>query len=666
MTRSRVSRAILASFVCLGSTVGCGGEAPVTQVPAVASKPPPPPPPLDVSAVPAPGGLLVSGALARPSASLGRIKTWVPVPLPQSEQATELLLGEAAGAIVDLDQPVHFAAALGSAPKGGGGALGALEGGVLFAVSAAVQNVDAAKSALSEHYKIVPGPNGTFFLSGQAAPKPPSDSDDEDEDGSQETKRACELAPAFGAAPYRLVCAYGNDKALNELGPWLTRGATRQAVTSDLHVDLRMDPVHGFLEGDGKALIDLAVGFLAASLPLPSLRDLTSSLLHDAADFMLDTDGESFDVVLGDAGIHVGATLSLPRTSSTMARVITSGADRNGPPPADFWQLPADATIAGFTRGLDGSLLAHGRELVFKVIDDGLAQATVPAADRHAVTDALDKVVSFSPATFAAGIDADVASKVAAALTPPPETAAAAPEPPNPWSSASQLFGWQVFDVHRPAEEFTGAVKAFAAAWNRPALAAAYRAKLKGAAFPSLRTVTMPKGKAWAKGAAQYVFEVAAPKATAPKGAKAKAPLKPFALHALVVPDGDHVWVSIAGDEATAVAKLAAASGGGDSLKGRAELAPLQSATVGTAGFFTIRSFFSEFALAGALFDGMLHDVTEPLREIEQLPQHGTTPWRITSTASSPVPPSSVTIALDVPRGAIDDVTSLVLHHGGF
>jgi hypothetical protein len=674
MTRCRAARAIVASFICagLGSTVACGGEAPVTQVPAVASTPPPPPPALDVSAVAAPGALVVSGALARPSASLARVRSWAPIPMPQSEQATELLLGEAAGAIIDLDQPVHFAVALG-APKSGGGPLGVLEGGALFAVSAGVQNLDAAKSALAEHYKLVAAPNGVFLAVPQAgASKASSDGDDDDEDGAQDVHRSCELAPAFGAAPYRLVCAYGNDKALNELGPWLTRGATRLPVTSDLHVDFRMQPLQGFLEGEGKALVDLAVGFLAASVPFPSVREILSNGLHDLVDFELDCDNAIFDVALGDGGLHATSRWSLRHSKSTLTRLILGGAERNAPAPPEFSHLPGDATLASFSRGVGGAPLAHFDDLMRRGADEMLTQIGVPPPDRQALIDAADKFAVLSPVAFAAGIDADVVGKVVVSLTPPPDPPGGPPaESPKPWIASPQLLGWQVYDVQRPGDEFADAIKALVAARNRPGLATALqkRANANGIPLPSLRSVPMPKGKTWPKGAAQYVFEVEAPKAAAAaaKGAKPKSPPKPFTVHALVVPDGVHAWLSLAGDEATAAAKLTAASAGvGDTLGGRADLSALKSASVGSGGFFTIRGLFVAAAFLGALFDDTSHDELDLLNELAVLPQHGTSPWVFTSGASAPTAPSIVTTSIDVPRGAIDDLMAVVLHHGSF
>jgi hypothetical protein len=125
--------------------------------------------------------------------------------------------------------------------------------------------------------------------------------------------------------------------------------------------------------------------------------------------------------------------------------------------------------------------------------------------------------------------------------------------------------------------------------------------------------------------------------------------------------------VSLAGDEATAAAKLAVASAGvGDTLGGRADLGALKSASMGAGGFFTIRGLFVAAAFLGALFDDTSHDELEVLNELALMPQHGTSPWVVTSTASAPAAPSTLTTSIDVPRGAIDDVMAFVLHHGSF
>ncbi|MGH7437205.1 MAG: hypothetical protein ACRENE_16135, partial [Polyangiaceae bacterium] len=65
--------------------------------------------PPDVSEVPAPATLVVSGRLARPVASLGVVRGWSQLPMIQAEEIAELLAGPLLGPLVDLDAPIDFA-----------------------------------------------------------------------------------------------------------------------------------------------------------------------------------------------------------------------------------------------------------------------------------------------------------------------------------------------------------------------------------------------------------------------------------------------------------------------------------------------------------------------------------------------------------------------------
>jgi len=88
----------------------CGGaEAPPPPAAAPAPAPVAAPPPPDLSEVPAPSLLVVSGRIGKLSASLATVHGWTKLPMPQSEQVSELLTSEAVGAVVDLDQPIDFA-----------------------------------------------------------------------------------------------------------------------------------------------------------------------------------------------------------------------------------------------------------------------------------------------------------------------------------------------------------------------------------------------------------------------------------------------------------------------------------------------------------------------------------------------------------------------------
>src|SRR5580704_19702238 len=88
-----------ASLVAL--LAGCGGGAPPPQAPppAPTAAPVAAAPVYDLSAVPQPAGLVVSGRVAKLSASLAAVHGWTQLPMPKSEQVSELLTTEAVGAL---------------------------------------------------------------------------------------------------------------------------------------------------------------------------------------------------------------------------------------------------------------------------------------------------------------------------------------------------------------------------------------------------------------------------------------------------------------------------------------------------------------------------------------------------------------------------------------
>lgn len=656
----RVARAIPvhASAVLVSAAVACGGASPSTQAPAAVARPalsPPPPPPPDLSAVDPPATMIVSGRLARPSAALAAVRGWSNLPMPQSEQATELLLGDALGALIDLDQPVDFAAAVGKG-RSATRALG-IDASPLLAVSAAIKNIDAAKAALSDHYKLVPADNGALTI--QSLDRSSHADDDEDEDAPGE-RRSCEIAPAYGSAPTRLVCAFGDDAALRELGPWLTRGATRTPSKADAHADVRLQPLKALIAQQGKMMGALVGGLLSGSLPLPSLRDLAVNAVDDFVDFVLDLDTVSVDLNLEDTGARAVIAAAFSTTKSTMARLVTAQPDRAGPPPALFWQMPADATSAGFSRGTDPALLAHAWGLLRRIAGEELASDGVGPADRKAIADALDKLPISDPAVIAAGVDVDAVTKAVAANAPGGGAAGTTPEGSIAWGVAAQLFGWHVAAVEEATPQCAAAIKDLASAWSRPSVVAAYRTKLKGAAPPALRTTPAPKGRTWPKNTAQYVLEWEPP-ASSGRAAKPPAPgghsRSKIEIHCLVVPDGPRTWIAVAADEALAVSKLVAAmSGSGETLAAKTELAPLKEASVGTAGFWTLREFAGEGAAIMSV-----GGLTEPFAEIAQLPQRGATPITFTSTAKKS--PAGTVWTMQLPRGAIQDFIIMVLRH---
>ena len=701
------SAATIAGFGFFLFDAGCGGaSAPALEAPALAAAPPKapkiePPAPVDLSAVPSPPSLVLSGRWANPNASLVTLRAWSKLPTPQSAQATEALLGEPLGDLVNLDAPIDFAVAFGrvTAPKADGDptkppAASPSQsfdlGSPRVVVSAAVTDFEAARAALAEHYKLTRGANGVLRIEGLgeraagagdapgasgASGQASGDSNDApgtgDSDEDPESRRTCELAPAYGASPVRLLCAWGDPRALGELGPWLTRTVTRTAPRSDFHADLAMQPVKAAIGDRLKMILSIVGGLAATTMPEPGARDLVVALLGDLGDFFLDLGGASFDLDLSEPVVRARETLTFDGASSAITRLLTANPDPAAAAPPVFWQMPRDASTAFFERGIDAHDFARGRELVTKALSDLLGEGGVKRADRDAIVAALGKLPSSAPCAYASGLDMAAVENGLGAWTGLAAGASAGERFEALRAALEAGVGWHVAALDEPPARMAAAMNELVAAANRPGVVAALRDKMKDIGTISLHALPMPKraaGDPWPKGSLHFVLEVARPGVSG----RARVAAKPLALHALLVPEGARTWVAGAGDDATAAAKLTAAmAGAGPTLTASAELAPLRNAVAGAGGFFSLRSVAAMW-LPVVLFVGSNDDASEVVQALGELPHQGTDPvtfWTTatTSTPASPAPPArTVTAKMEIPRGAIEDIIGVVLKHGPF
>jgi hypothetical protein len=653
------------------------GSAPPPQVPAapkpvVQAAPPPP----DLSPVPVPASLVVSGRIARLSASLATVHGWTKLPMPQSEQVTELLTSEAVGPIVDLDQPVDFAVAV----TGSGAKMKDLT-----AISAAVKDPEKVKATLSERYKLVPGDNGATLLQGLGKPRGKEEDEDTDDDGKpdreeEESARTCELAPAAGDAPVRMVCAW-SPRALTELAPWLTRTASRAPSSGDLHVEVHMAPLQPTI-AEQKRLLGMVVGSLLGSrMGMSSARELALAFGTDMADLAADLDGATLDVTLGDVGAQAALTLKLSGHSSAIGRVLTGRADRSGPAPAAFWQLPADADFAMFNRGIEEAELSKARALLLQLAGDLLADAGVKDPERKTIVDALGKLVTSSPVVYGSGLDETAVRRTLAAEKAISPGADPSERHEAMRQSLEALLGWRIAEVDEPPARIAGAIKELSAAIGRPSVAAAF--KSKDVPLPSLRAVPVARGTGLPAAAQHYVLELhpterklahaahaaqVAPPARPAPPKKPVAPARPVQVHLYVVPQGDRTWIALGGDDVVTSARLATAlASSGDKLSARGDLASLRDAKVGAGGFFTARGVPEGATQLALLFNPIAaRDPWEAFEEAAQMPHRGVVPIVFSLTAEAGAGAPTPTLRLQVPRDAIEDVVTAILRHGGF
>jgi hypothetical protein len=639
MLSRRIQRAASLSAALVSvSLASCGGpQPPAPQAPAApassAAVAPPPPPPPDLGAVPDPVNLTVSGRLATPGASLALVHRWSQLPLVQADQVTELLAGEALGPIVDLDAPIDFAVAtVGEGMRMRG----------LLAVSAGVRDGEAARAALGERYKLVPAGNGALLIQGLGRAHRRDDEGDPDDGGGND--RTCELAPSSGTPTTRLVCAW-DPKALSELGPWLTRTAPRAASRGDLSVDVRMQSLRSTLVGFKRMASVLLGGLLGGRATAQGTRDALLTVAGDLLDFAIDLDVLSLQVDLTDVAAQARATMKFAGATSTLTRMAMAHADGGATPPAPFWQLPPDADVAVFDRGVDPADLARVVRVALKLLDQVLADAGLKDVDRKALLDALGKIPPSAPVVYASGLDAAAVEK---AVEGAKDATAAKP---SAQALAEGLLGWRLVEIDEPSARLAGVLKELVAAWGRPGIAAAYAAGAKGSKPPTVRAQPLPRGVALPKGTLHYALAlpVARDKAAVPAKPGGPSP-GPLTVHLLLAPDGPRAWLAIGGDVAALASKLAGAVGAAGTV--RPDLAALDHAKVGAAGFVDVRSL-PEVALQLAILGAEpVPGLLAALEHVATLPHRGLTPVVFSLTAQ---PDASVVATLQVPRDAIED-----------
>ncbi len=625
--------------------------------------------------MPEPDGLVVAGGMANVAASLAHVHGFTQLPMPQSEQLTELLTGEAIGPVIDDAQPVYFALAI----VGSGLRMKPPH----FALSAAVKDVEQVKASLAERFKLVPGENGVTLIQGLgrgAHGAPDTDAeDDDDKPGASgggddaDGGRTCELAPSAGEAPVRLVCGI-SEAALQALGPYLTRTAPRRAPPTDLHAEVRMAPMQPSI-AEGKKLVSmLAGGMLGAGMHMDWAKDVIQAFVADGMDFASDLDGMTFDTSLDDARASQRWAMKIGGTSSVLARLALAHADRSGPPPATFWSLPGDADVAFYSQGFDEDTLGRARQIVIDALAGALVDMGAKAADAKALANAVGHVLSGAPMAYASGLDtAAVRVALAAEAAKPPEGPA---HLEAARATGQALLGWRVAVIDEKSAALTARLKELSALVGRASIVAALRAHDKAYQPPALTSAPLPRGAALPAGSTHWVTQL--PPASergrdvehsGDKSAAAKKPEpapKALVMHTLIVPDGDRTWLAIGGDELALASRIAAAVAhkadkqDKQALDGRADLASLKTASVGGAGFFTGRGMLELFITPGMTTPR--RRLGEDLAELDRLVNKGASPIVFTSSAAA----GTATAELIVPRGAIEDLVGAILRHGGF
>lgn len=672
----RAHRVFCFPLVLAGASVAACGSPP----PAATVGTPRPTPtaakdkPIDVSPVPEPPGLVVVGRVNKPDAIVGAVGAWTRLPLPSGADLVRSIADDSVAEVVDLSQPIDGAVTVGLSRRGVD---------PVYAFSVAVKSYDEAKAKLGAAHRLVAGENGQFKVEGLGKRRPPpslaprarSEEEDDEDDGGE----GCVLAPAAQGA--RLVC--GESAALESLVPYLSRTLPRERWASDVHVEVRPEPVRAPLQELRASLPVLARSLLGSQSP--AVRELVDASLGEVMDIVNDAQKLSVDAQIADSGVVATTRFEFQSTTSLFARLLTT--DRADAPPAAFWHLPAETDLGFFGRGADPKLFDRPRELLANLMLDATESFGMPEAEQRAMKDLVaDRMLPLftgGPGVYGKGFDPAATEKASAQLASvkPGDLAA---EAEARLRLGEQLVGWHLYQVNEPVAKVGPILKDWPALWNRPAFAKWAKTKSTAATLPRMRVVppppgvTLPKdtvhleiaipredlvdhGGAPTAGAGDSAGRPSTKRAPAAKpAAPKKIAQKPVVVHVLAVPDGAATWIALGLDVKLVAQKAAASisSAPDASTLGKAPgMEALREGKLNGGGFATLRGVALLTAIA-------LEPARSAFPKLAALPHRGADPILFTGhaeAASANAKGGASVGTVLVSRAVIEDIVKLAM-----
>jgi hypothetical protein len=538
------------------------------------------------------------------------------------EDVVALLFGERAPGLVDLEKPIDLAATSDS-----------------WAVSLAVSSLDAARTALPPRLKLMPADNGALWIDGLSGPG---------DHGTGRHARACELAPAAGDSPWRLVCA-SNPGALSDLAPFLTRTASRRAVSTDVHVEQRMDRAQA--GGLRTTIPDFVGGTLHIHSSEPAWVDLLDAFAGEMSGLEMDVDRVTLDGKLEDGAVQLELKTTFRSAAAQTTRILAGHPERIDTPPGSFWRLPRDSDVALFERGIDTERIAGARDRVLRLVSSGFEKGDLDAADRDALTAALGKLVtSPAPAVFARGVDLPVVVRDLRAAQDGKDVARELARR----SAGAQAAGWWMAGLDEPAARVQAAMKELAAAWNRPGTQAWVKAQGDKDA-PTLAIAATEPSLGLPAGTTHLLLTVPAPRwPPPPKGAP---PWPPYRFHTFAIPDHGQVWLVAGLDAGVLAARMRDVLSGAPArtLAGRSELEGLKTTQATFGVFVTPRGLWT--GNPGLWVDFAASEASTTYARVEALGDRAMAPTVLTASSFAPTrdtPGGGFVVTLRIAKSAVD------------
>ncbi|MFO0678692.1 MAG: hypothetical protein U0169_19325 [Polyangiaceae bacterium] len=617
-TRSVPSISAPASFVpwlSLGLVVAaCGGEAPAAKAPeAPAAKPVAPVKErVDVSQVPVPKNLVVDGRLANPARVLGIVNGWVAKEMPSfpkavtGENLAQLVLDENVGDVFDLREPVDFALAVD------------MGGRESFAVSFPLRSLDTIRPALEAHFTLAALDNGVLRLDPprrapvEKKPKKRVDVDDEEDADDEPMEglhgKACVVAPAAGAAAFRLVCSR-RDRMLTDLAPYLTRTLTRADTTNDFKIEVHPEPIREAARRFGPMAIAGASSFARQSGAGPATDDFVRSFVGEIQDLASDLEQVTVETSIAETGLEPTLKVGFRGNAALTTRIALFDQGKDDVPPPSFWKLPADAGQAVSSRVVDPAMLEKPKTLLFAMLAELASTFKLPASEVKVALDLAGKIVVPRSYVSASGVDMTAVEKAFAAVKAAADKDAAKAKK----ALSEESFGYKVGVVEQPMATTAATFKDLATWVSRPAVQKFMKDLSKEAAGLSFTFKSAPTSKALGlpKDTVHYVASIKVPEddhesvppsptvmtrnpKTAKTAAKKPAPLRESVIHLFLAPDATRTFYGVAMREDIAAKSLRTLFGtepAAKTLDTRTDLESLKSARMHSGGFWTLETF---------------------------------------------------------------------------
>lgn len=383
-------RACWVAALCLsaGLVAGCGGA----QKPKVAEPPPPPKatvavaePEPDLSPVETPPDVFFLARIVSLSSLVDTGAAWAGFPFDWRR----LLQNELPGLqdVVAFDAPIDVAAMLDPAAS--------IEPRALAAVSVGVRSVEDAAAFLREHGESVQKlPRGLYRV-------------------EVESGEICQLGPALGAAPGRIICSE-DDAAVDALAPFMARGLPTESLGgSDVQLRLlaqpfrrRYGPQVTLLKTAGVPTVMKELGIDDPRLEA-ALKETLYGLAEELVDLVADLDHIALDLDLAEKEEHVDVSLAVAMagTKSWTARTLKAASTEMITAPELFYSLPSDATSASFATSLPSDRLEPIADGLAALTNAGLAYLDVPKRYHQPLAGALKRAIAAETRAVGARFD---------------------------------------------------------------------------------------------------------------------------------------------------------------------------------------------------------------------------------------------------------------------